>query len=715
MVKLQGGGAFGALYGESEITDNNCILWGNWPNEVYAFPTGNVININYSDVQQESGVYAGTGNINCDPQFIEPADALEAPSTLGDLRINGFSPCVNTGENSYNEVTYDIRGQARIQNTTIDMGAYEWTDGIDPAYQVIYVDLQAAGGNDGTSWDDAYLSLQSALDEAGSGDQIWVAKGIYKPSYDYEIGGGSRYYHFRLNEGVEIYGGFAGTETAIIQRTNFGYGEIIETILSGDLSGNDIFDIANGGYQGSTGDDNCYHVIYHPDGWNISDASVLDGFTIKGGNANGAANPFERGGGIYQHSSSPTIRNMIFTSNSSGGLGGAVYIYNSESAFTDISYTNNISYNAGAMYLYSSNSVISNVIFSNNKSSTDGGALSTHSSSPIITNALFSSNTTGNNGGAVIFYSNSIQFNTILTNVTVSDNQAGQNGGGIRFASNNAASTLTINNSIVWDNTAANSGNELSLVSTGSTTLNYSCYKNLTGDIELQNGTFTAENNNITSDPLFVDAALKDFRLFRISPAVDTGMNSYNTTSEDVRGQARIQDTTIDIGAYEWSNGVDPYLNTGSILYVDVNAIGANTGLSWSDAFASLQTALDYAISGNQIWVAKGIYKPSYDHELGGGSLYYHFRMIEGVEIYGGFTGTETSVDERIDFGVGEANETILSGDFYGDDVVTGIGDTLTFSNNNENCYHVIYNPDPLSSASVLNGFTVEGGNGNGA
>jgi hypothetical protein len=711
------GGGIGVDYYGNNITATNSIVWGNYPeeNQVYSQVPDTYINMIYSNIQQESGVYAGTGNINSDPRFIEPAEPLEAPSTFGDLRINGFSPCVNSGENSYNDETSDIRGQARIQNTTIDMGAYEWTDGIDPAFQVIYVDYQAVGNDDGSSWDDAYLSFQSALDEAASGDQIWVAKGIYNPSIDYEMGGGSRYYHFRIDLGVEIYGGFAGSETALSQRNNFGYEEVNETILSGDLNGNDDFDVANGGYQGITGDDNCYHVFYHPDGWNISNASILDGFTITGGNANGASNPHNRAGGLYAFSSSPTIRNVVFTSNSATSLGGAVYIYNSASEFSNVSFLNNISDNAGAMYLYSSNSVINNAIFSGNISTTDGGALSTHSASPTITNALFSSNTAENNGGAIIFYSNSVQFNTILNNVTLSDNHAGNSGGGIRFASNNAASTLTINNSIIWDNLATNSGNELSLISAGSTTMNYSCYKNQTNDVELLNGTFTATNNNITSAPLFVDATAKDFKLFGTSPTVNSGLNSYNNTLEDVRGQARIQNTVIDMGAYEWTEGVDPYLSTGSIIYVDVNASGTNTGLNWSNAFTSLQSGLNHAISGNQIWAAKCIYNPSYDYELGGSSRFYHFRMVEGVEIYGGFSGTETSIDERINFGMGETNETILSGDLNGDDIVTGSGETLTFSNNSENCYHVIYNPEPLTSASVLNGFTVKGGHGNGA
>src|SRR5690349_3090286 len=79
---------------------------------------------------------------------------------------------------------------------------------------VIYVRASAAGSNDGTSWTNAYVSLQAALEDADNGDEIWVAAGTYTPA----VPPGPRSVAFELNRGVALYGGFAGTETGLEQR-----------------------------------------------------------------------------------------------------------------------------------------------------------------------------------------------------------------------------------------------------------------------------------------------------------------------------------------------------------------------------------------------------------------------------------------------------------------------------------------------------------------
>jgi len=695
----------------ASIELNNCILWGNTAqytgDQIYT-RTGGQVTLNYSCYSNSTGDITGTGSVIVDNSTTQNPGFVDAPN--GDYRLYNTSAAVNTGLNSYNTSPADFRGEDRIQNANIDMGAYEWTAGIDPR-GVIYVNSEAGGALTGLSWTDAYNSLHTALNVAINGDQIWIAAGIYTPEDDNGLGGGSQYKHFRLGEGVKIYGGFYGNETSIDQRNNYGPDEGNETILCGDHNGDDVFDPDSGGFQGTTGDDNSYHVIYNPAPSALSNASLLDGLTIRGGNASGV-NPHDRGAAIYLDSCSPRINAVAFYHNSAANLGGAVYTYNDSSIWSDVYFTENLAAGGGAMYNRNSNVELRGAFFSANHCTADGGALATHSSSPQITNASFSSNSCGVNGGAIIFYSSTVLISPSLSNVSISNNQAGSYGGGIRFASNNLSSSLTLNNSIVWGNSALAAGNECSLVSTGTTTFNYSCYQNQTGDMQLSGGTLDTFNNNITQDPRFVDPYEDDLRLIGTSEAINTGLNSYNNCPVDIRGNVRIQGAGIDMGAYEWTLDEDPR----GLIFVDDTATGAANGTAWTDAFPSLQAALDVACFGDQIWVAGGIYKPQIDYEMGGGPREKHFRLKEGVEIYGGFSGTETSLDQRADFGLGEANETVLSGDLNDDDMFDVSGGGFVGSTGSDNCYHVIYIPSylALTSQAVLDGFIIRGGNANG-
>jgi len=94
-----------------------------------------------------------------------------------------------------------------IDETTTASGTYA------PRAAAIHVKRDATGNNNGSSWADAYVSLQSALGDALQGEEIWVASGVYLPGPS-----GRREATFQLRDGVEIYGGFIGTETNRSQR-----------------------------------------------------------------------------------------------------------------------------------------------------------------------------------------------------------------------------------------------------------------------------------------------------------------------------------------------------------------------------------------------------------------------------------------------------------------------------------------------------------------
>ena len=183
---------------------------------------------------------------------------------------------------------------------------------------IIYVDADATtGSNDGSSWADAFTTLQPALDTAGVGDEIWVAEGTYKPTAEHG-GTGDRYKSFQMVTGVAIYGGFdpAVGDDAWEERdwvSNV-------TILSGDI-----------GIEGDRSD-NSYHVFYHLLDTALDGSAILDGFTISDGNANGSAWPHWDGGGMYNdEGSSPTLTNCTFSGNSATYSGGGMLNDNSSS------------------------------------------------------------------------------------------------------------------------------------------------------------------------------------------------------------------------------------------------------------------------------------------------------------------------------------------------------------------------------------------------
>jgi len=146
---------------------------------------------------------------------------------------------------------------------------------------VIYVNDDAKGKNNGTSWTDAFNLLQSALDGANSGDQILVAEGTYYPTK--KAGGiNERNKAFQLKKGVGVYGGYSDIDSPINDRN----WNINLTILSGDIG------------VSKDSSDNCYHVFYHPNGSILDTTSILDGFIIKYGNADGLGE-YSRGVAVF--------------------------------------------------------------------------------------------------------------------------------------------------------------------------------------------------------------------------------------------------------------------------------------------------------------------------------------------------------------------------------------------------------------------------------
>ena len=442
---------------------------------------------------------------------------------------------------------------------------------------VIYVDKAATGSEDGSSWSDAYTQLQDALGSASSGDEVWVASGVYTP-------GAFLTSTFVVTPGVALYGGFAGTETSRNQRdwkTNL-------TILSGDIDGNDVN--TDGNFIAETASDivgdNAYHVLWLDGvtGDTITKTTVVDGFTITAGSAV-SSYPHEFGGGLYcngrgsSNECSPTLANLTFSGNWANTYGGGMYSDGRNNgvcnaSLTNITFRGNSSGTCGGgMHNRGNGGEISpnlvNVSFVGNQADYGGGGLfndgnGTGESSPTLVNVLFSGNQAEYGGGMYNYGAwSGGESSPKLINVTFSGNYADY-GGGMYNSAQNGSSSPEMINVIVWGNKASGSGNQLYNFY-ASPVLSYTLIQSGTNDIYNDNSTVTYGADILTVDPQFVapitataaPTTAGNYHLLISSLAVDAGCNTGVTITLDLDGNPRNADgngdgnATVDMGAFE--------------------------------------------------------------------------------------------------------------------------------------------------------------------
>lgn len=414
------------------------------------------------------------------------------------------------------------------------------------AGNVLYVDANLATGlNDGSSWDDAFQGsdgLRAAIAGSAAGDQIWVADGTYLPTTTT-----TRTLSFNLRNGVEIYGSFAGGETSLADRPALGTSP---SILSGDLAGNDGTNQLN---------DNSFHVV---NGSGTNATAVLDGFVIRGGNANSSGGNNDRGGGIIcTFNVSPTIRNCDFLANRCIFGGGAGYV-NGNPSFTNCSFVDNIGGSFGGAFDIAQAGAVQfdRCTFVNNQAARAGALEIFATGGVVVANSTFRDNTaTGTGGGA--FWVGSGGSTDILNCSIVGNNATSSAAGGVLVQGSN----VTIANTICWDNAGSNGAQLTANQISGTNNVTYSIVE----------GGFNGFGNSSTA-PQFVDLAGGDLALLASSPGIDAGNNAAAADGLlDHAGNARYADVpsvddtgfgstpVIDIGAFEFSDPAYPVFCKG--------------------------------------------------------------------------------------------------------------------------------------------------------
>ncbi len=467
----------------------------------------------------------------------------------------------------------------------------------DTGVNCIYVDDDANGLNNGSSWADAYNHLQDALTIAGYCNkpvEVHVAQGVYEPDSNsiYPDGTGDREVSFNLINGVTVKGGYAGFGEPEPGARDF---EMYETILSGDLDGNDVelsdpCDLSDE----PTRAENSIHVVSTV---GTDNSAVLDGFIVTGGNANGESLPRYWGGGVYNENlpdvdfgcteQGPTIINCKIIRNFAAGEGGGMYNrYSCKPQLIDCEFALNVSrWGGGAIKNDTSHPDIVNCTFRNNIIASlselypSGGAIDNEESSPLCTSCLFIANE-ANYGGAVgnwicdcdpvfvncNFYGNTAQHGGVLwvsndygtshiqfINSTLAGNFA-NNGSAISctqgYFKQQLPSYVDVNNCIFW-----NSGDEINNEDGSSISITYSDIEGCGGSGAGWDTTIGIDGGgNIDVDPLFADPCNGDYRLQSQAGRWDANSQSWVTdtnTSECIDAGDPNSDWTAEL----WPHG----------------------------------------------------------------------------------------------------------------------------------------------------------------
>ena len=468
-------------------TVNNTVIWGNslLSTSDAAKPAFN--HCAYPEANAD-GQPDGDGNIYLDsrnneeqgPHFDAPSvktgfDTDYMPSTTFYplwtwVPLEG-SNLIDKGYNSKYDATsfgnVDLDGYRRVRNNTIDIGAFEYQP--VSSSRIRYVKKDGTGDGTG-SWDNASANLQAMIDElAESGDgqpgEVWVAAGEYEPLTQL-IPGTSHTASFRMRNGVSVYGGFQGKETAKTDRKKGAMpwqyvndnGAPIETILSAAYYSADNLEFSNNKWT-TTSDSR--HVVWFAPMEGEADFTMptyLDGVTVRGGYAQGGTGlddfKTDRGAGVYMDGENTYLVNSTVTECYATGNGGGVYLRGGR-VQTSLIYNNNADQGGGAVYV-DGQGLVHRSMLANNSARNGAGAYLNHTEGTdpeylVVSTCVVSNNTsTGNgaiycNGGGVLLQ-NTIVNNRCVTATDLTDPNASQTGG------------LYLNgyglvvNSVIWNN-----------------------------------------------------------------------------------------------------------------------------------------------------------------------------------------------------------------------------------------------------------------------
>ncbi len=551
-----------------------------------------------------------------------------------------------------------------------------------------YVSAEATG--DGTSWQST-TTLTEALRKARAGDEIWMRSGTYTAPAE----------GFTLPSGVSLYGGFQGTEARADERATLGkpFQFAHPAVISGDCNGDDLRDADRLIFpENTTRADNATHVLtlnLNPAGNTGNQPTVVNGITVTRGHAAGTGAD-GTGGGIYVTGGGGTFRlERCFLLYNYATRGGAVYVAD------DVT---------GSENRISQCVVFNNAAGERSGQQNAGGGLYIAGTATVVNSAIYNNE----NGGL------RISSYAAVVNCTVARNT----GAGIDLTAGSDVQNVV--NTVIWGNTTLSLEHQPAY--------RYCVYHETNGvEVDNAHNRYVNDKNNAADGPHFESPSLRtgfdrefshaeqsyplwSWSVLEGSVMIDqgsAGLYDDGLGAQDIAGNARQSGGQIDIGAFEYAQ-----LPASRIRYVKEG--GTGDGTSWENASGDLQRMIDeLAAAGTpgEVWVAEGTYVPQ-SQVISGTAYSASFLMRDGISVYGGFSGTETSKLDRPKADGGKPwqydHRTILQGTYYDPAQLTWNTDRWTLTADSR---HVVwFAPLPaeqksgFSHITTLSGVTLRGG-----
>ncbi len=572
----------------SDATGQDIAIYGKVPTIIYSCAS--------------DGLTHGTDNCRTNNPLFE-----DAANT--NFQLTAFSPCVNTGDNNAYVTAYDIAGNLRQAGGTLDMGAYErpadptflitTTAGangtLSPTNPIVTqgfnqtILIQPSGGyriaslsvdsvsilpmvgsytftnvqatheieatfaanpdvlyvnsarsddfGDGASWATAKKTIQAAVDGVASGGTVWVTNGTY------DLGGkaapgSAQANRVCITRPVTLRSVNGPEHTAIIGAAGSNGSNDVDSVRGVCMKTNSAligFTVANG-Y--STSDDYGNNVYAEPgSGVWMTTGAVVSNCVITGNSSLAAGGGVNVYGGLLTHST-------IFGNQSASGGGGVCL--SSDGVMSDCVVSNNVdtSWNGGGGARLNYGGEIKRTVFKGNVAMSGGGVLSDRGGP--LNNCLFVGNIASEAGGAVAGTEAVLNNCTIVGN-SVTNTSTWEGGGGVAAV---MSGMMELNNCVVWGNTSPTNSN----LAVGSwDTVRNTC-------VPVGEGITNGVDGCVTSDPLFVSAT--NYQLQVSSPCVNAGTNAYAPAGTDLAGNTRINNGTVDMGAYEQTTVLLEYVIT---------------------------------------------------------------------------------------------------------------------------------------------------------